>query len=42
MKKYFSEESVMGLVELLETIANKVKIKPTHFLLTEIPKTIFY
>lgn len=32
LKKYFPEESVMELVELLETIAKKVKIKPTHFI----------
>lgn len=30
--KYFPEESVKELVELLETIAKKVKIKPTHFI----------
>lgn len=31
-KKYFPEESVNELVELLETIAKKVEIKPTHFI----------
>jgi len=32
LKKYFPEESVKELVELLETIALKVEIKPTHFI----------
>lgn len=32
LKKYFPEESVKELVELLETIARKVEIKPTHFI----------
>ena len=32
LKKYFSEKSVLELVELLETISNKVKIKPIHFI----------
>ncbi len=32
LKKYFPEESVEELVELLETIAKKVEIKPTHFM----------
>lgn len=32
LKKYFPEESVKELVELLETIAEKVTIKPTHFI----------
>ena len=32
LKKYFPEESVKELVELLETIAKKVEIKPTHFI----------
>ena len=32
LKKYFPEESVEELVELLETIAKKVEIKPTHFI----------
>ncbi|HSV77085.1 MAG TPA: putative toxin-antitoxin system toxin component, PIN family [Bacteroidales bacterium] len=31
LKKYFPKESVKELVELLETIALKVEIKPTHF-----------
>jgi len=31
LKKYFSKESVKELIELLETIAEKVDIKPTHF-----------
>ena len=32
MKKYFPQESVTELLELLETIAEKVEIKPTHFI----------
>lgn len=32
LKKYFPKESVKELVELLETIALKVEIKPTHFI----------
>lgn len=32
LKKYFPEESVKELVELLETIAITVEIKPTHFI----------
>jgi putative PIN family toxin of toxin-antitoxin system len=32
LEKYFPVESVNELVELLETIAKKVEIKPTHFL----------
>lgn len=32
LKKYFPEESIKELVELLETIAKKVEIKPTHFI----------
>lgn len=32
LKKYFPKESVRELVELLETIAIKVDIKPTHFI----------
>ena len=32
LKKYFPAESVTELVELLETIAEKVIIKPTHFI----------
>lgn len=31
-KKYFPKESVKELIELLETIAEKVDIKPTHFI----------
>ena len=31
-KKYFPPESVLELIELLETIAEKVEIKPTHFI----------
>lgn len=32
LKKYFPEESVNELIELLDTIAEKVDIKPTHFI----------
>jgi putative PIN family toxin of toxin-antitoxin system len=32
LKKYFPEESVKELIELLETIAKKVEIKPIHFI----------
>lgn len=32
LKKYFPKESVKELIELLETIAKKVEIKPTHFI----------
>jgi putative PIN family toxin of toxin-antitoxin system len=32
LKKYFSKESVNELIELLETIAEEVKIQPTHFI----------
>ena len=32
LKKYFPQESVTELFELLETIAEKVEIKPTHFI----------
>lgn len=32
LKKYFPEESVKELIELLETIAIMVEIKPTHFI----------
>ena len=32
MKKYFPQESVNELLELLETIAEKVEIIPTHFI----------
>ena len=31
MKKYFPKQSVEELLELLETIAEKVEITPTHF-----------
>jgi uncharacterized protein len=30
LKKYFPKESVTELIELMETIAEKVEIKPTH------------
>lgn len=32
LKKYFPEESVIELLDLLETITEKVEIKPTHFI----------
>ncbi len=32
LKKYFPKESVIELLELLETISEKVEIKPTHFI----------
>lgn len=32
LKKYFPKESVKELIELLETIAKKIEIKPTHFI----------
>ncbi len=32
LKKYFPKESVIELIELLETIAEKVEVKPTHFI----------
>ena len=32
LKKYFPQQSVIELLDLLETIAEKVEIKPTHFL----------
>ena len=32
LKKYFPKESIKELIELLETIAEKVEIKPTHFI----------
>ncbi len=32
LKKYFPQERVAELIELLETIAEQVEIKPTHFI----------
>lgn len=32
VKKYFPQESVNELIELLETIAEKIEIQPTHFI----------
>lgn len=32
LKKYFPKENVKELIDLLETIAEKVEIKPTHFI----------
>jgi putative PIN family toxin of toxin-antitoxin system len=40
LKKYFPQESVIELLELLETIAEKIEIKPTHFV-TRDPKDNF-
>ena len=40
LKKYFPHESVNELLELLETIAEKVEIKPTHFIIRD-PKDNF-
>jgi hypothetical protein len=32
LQKYFPKESVKELIELMETIAENVEIKPTHFI----------
>ncbi|GAA4746804.1 putative toxin-antitoxin system toxin component, PIN family [Flavisolibacter ginsenosidimutans] len=32
LKKYFPKESVLELLQLLETIAAKVEVQPTHFI----------
>ena len=32
LKKYFPQQSVLELIDLLETIAEKVEIRPTHFI----------
>ena len=32
LKKYFPEDSVKELIALLETIAEKIEIEPTHFI----------
>jgi putative PIN family toxin of toxin-antitoxin system len=32
LKKYFPKESVTELIELLETIAERVEVKSTHFI----------
>ena len=40
LKKYFPHESVNELLELLETIVEKVEIKPTHFIIRD-PKDNF-
>jgi hypothetical protein len=32
LKKYFPKESVTELIELLQTLAENVEIKPTHFI----------
>lgn len=32
LKKYFPRQSVLELIELLETIAEKVEVRPTHFI----------
>ena len=40
LKKYFPQESVIELLELLEIIAEKVEITPTHFIIRD-PKDNF-
>jgi putative PIN family toxin of toxin-antitoxin system len=40
LKKYFPKESIKELIELLETIAEKVEIEPTHFICRD-PKDNF-
>ena len=35
LKKYFPQQSVVELLQLLETIAEKVEIKPAHFINTD-------
>jgi putative PIN family toxin of toxin-antitoxin system len=40
LKKYFPKESVIELLELLETIAEKVEVVPTHFINSD-PKDNF-
>jgi putative PIN family toxin of toxin-antitoxin system len=32
LEKYFPQQSVFELIQLLETIAEQIEIKPTHFL----------
>ena len=32
LKKYFPQDSVIELLELLDTIAQRVEVKPTHFI----------
>lgn len=32
LKKYFPQDSVMELIELLETIGEKINVEPTHFI----------
>ena len=32
LKKYFPQRSVIELLDLLDTIAEKIEIKPTHFI----------
>jgi len=41
VKKYFPQESVIELLELLEAIAEKVEIKPTYFINRD-PKDNFF
>ena len=41
LKKYFPKQSVVELLELLETIAEKVEIRPTHFVNRD-PKGQFF
>jgi len=40
LAKYFPKENVKELLELLETIAEKIEIKPTHFICRD-PKDNF-
>ncbi len=40
LKKYFPPESILELLDLLETIAEKVETKPTHFICRD-PKDNF-
>lgn len=40
LKKYFPKESIRELIDLLETIAEQVEIKPTHFVCRD-PKDNF-
>ncbi len=40
IKKYFPEESVLELLELLDVIGELVEIKPTHFIIRD-PKDNF-
>jgi putative PIN family toxin of toxin-antitoxin system len=39
LKKHFPKESVKELIEFLETIAEKVEIKPTHYVVEGLDRT---